>query len=613
MTMSSLLGVNAVRLGPHADLWETSGIWNRENGFLTFEAQSTAIPAQCRAQPTGIIEFPTVIQGAHEFRVDGHLVQLFGDRTFRAVDRFYGRPILECDLIANGTRLTWKVSSFADYFARITDLPRVTESQSSFNLFAETFHAVAAGAMIIMAIYTLFLFYGPVSIGLTLSVFLSCVLMAIYFLGCASHDFGIHLDMLTMHKYADISLWFGLLTLFNAYRLEGMITSLGLGIYIVAGLIGTTIILMGRTGDEVQLGTTIPCVTAFLNILSLTLRARIFNSKWYTDGQRTLQLFSLIAYLAGLTWEMSVITGLLEAPPLLPLTQVGGVLFLIFSVNQRIRVTYQERDHLRKNLQAEVDLKTGELTQAMSELKSTQAELVQSAKLASLGTLSAGIAHEINNSLNYVNGAIYPLQKLVQGSAELKDNPKVARLFTAMTEGMRLSIEIIASLRNYTGLNQAKFNDLRVLTVVKSVLVILKSRLNDKVEVEVDIPEHLTIFGSVVGLNQVFMNLITNAVDAMPDQGRLSIRARDRADYVDIVVSDTGGGIPQAVIDRIFEPFFTTKQVGKGTGLGLHIVKTEMEKHKGKVVVESTPAGTTFTLSFTKNPDDLRDAEDKAA
>jgi C4-dicarboxylate-specific signal transduction histidine kinase len=300
---------------------------------------------------------------------------------------------------------------------------------------------------------------------------------------------------------------------------------------------------------------------------------------------------------------MLLVSGIYATIPLFPVGMVGGFLFLSLSVNDTILATYNERDYLRLNLQSEVDRKTNELQiksnelqKAMDILRSTQAELIQNAKLASLGTLSAGIAHEINNSLNYVNGALPALRKLLK-PADSEVHAKAHKLMDVMAEGLQLTFGIIKSLRNYSGMNQAKFNDIELQKLFTSTLRILHSKVKDNIRVNINVHDDVKIFGNVVSLNQVFMNLIVNAIDAMPNGGDLNISAEPRGKNVAIEISDNGTGIDEDHLTRIFDPFFTTKEVGKGTGIGLHIVKSEIEKHKGQIKVTSQKNfGTTFTI-----------------
>jgi len=192
-----------------------------------------------------------------------------------------------------------------------------------------------------------------------------------------------------------------------------------------------------------------------------------------------------------------------------------------------------------------------------------------------------------------------PLESMIAKSVSGPEQEKMNKLLGVMKDGLNLTLEIVKSLRNYTGLNQAKHNDVNISQVVTSSLTILRNRIRGRINVQCDIPSDMTVLGSVVGLNQVFMNLISNALDAMSDGGTLTIHGERENDLVRISVRDTGKGIPKEAIDRIFEPFFTTKEVGSGTGLGLHIVRQEIQRHKGELKVESEPgAGTTFYMSI---------------
>ena len=168
-----------------------------------------------------------------------------------------------------------------------------------------------------------------------------------------------------------------------------------------------------------------------------------------------------------------------------------------------------------------------------------------------------------------------------------------------MSVGLDLTLKIISSLKNYTGLNQDRLKSLRIKELIDSVFILINSKIAHKISVVINIDPHLELFGDVVGLNQLFMNLITNAVDAMESGGTLTVSGRRVDDRVLIRVQDTGMGIPEAIRARIFEPFFTTKVVGKGTGIGLAVVKREMDRHHGLVTVNSQVGiGTEFVLDF---------------
>ncbi|MEQ1876714.1 MAG: ATP-binding protein, partial [Bdellovibrionia bacterium] len=290
----------------------------------------------------------------------------------------------------------------------------------------------------------------------------------------------------------------------------------------------------------------------------------------------------------------------------LPIGIVGCAYLLAIAVQTEIKKTYDERDFLRENLEKEVELKTKQLRESefdlkktLIDLKHTQAELVQSAKMASLGTLSAGIAHEINNSLNFVNGALPPLKKLGEKLATEKEKSLFNRLLEALQDGVHLTLEIVTSLRDYSGLNHSSVKDLHVLEVLNSVITILKGRIQGDVKVVVNVPADIYVVGSVAGLSQIFMNLLTNALDAVGSEGMIEIVASRLDRQLEISVTDNGVGISESVINRIWDPFFTTKDVGRGTGLGLYIVRNEVARFGGQILVQSkTGAGTTFLIKL---------------
>ena len=173
---------------------------------------------------------------------------------------------------------------------------------------------------------------------------------------------------------------------------------------------------------------------------------------------------------------------------------------------------------------------------------------------------------------------------------------------------MRLTLDIINSLRNYTGINQAKTKTFHIDAVIKDILTLLKSRLSDGVNVELDIEHGLTLNTDVVVFNQIIMNLITNAIDAMGGEGVLRITGKRHDTTLILTIEDTGCGISQDVIQNIYDPFFTTKEVGEGTGIGLYIVRKEIERIGGQIAVHSTPgAGTCFTLTFAIPPMEQED------
>ena len=403
--------------------------------------------------------------------------------------------------------------------------------------------------------------------------------------------------MLESHKIADIGVIIGSSFLFRAFVADSLISKKLYNVQIVANIISLFIIVMGFSGDIIQIGTIFPMpffVISSVNILTnISIQSTIHGIKKESIF-KGLSIFSFLFFGCN---DIFKIFAIIDNFMLLPFGLVGAIFGLSLAVNREIENTYIERDGLLKNLDLKVNEKTAALQSALDSLKTTQSELVQSAKLASLGTLSAGIAHEINNSINYVNGALIPLERKIHSLIPIENRGIIDKLLSSIKEGTHLTIEIVKSLRTFTGLNQAEFKQFKIKDAVDSVLVILKSKLRE-INVEVEIPEELSMTGNLVSLNQVIMNLITNALDVLPQQnGKIKIVALTESTEIKLSIEDNGCGIPPDSVCRIFDPFFTTKEVGKGTGLGLHIVQKEIEKHHGKISVSSKVGiGTKFEI-----------------
>jgi signal transduction histidine kinase len=251
----------------------------------------------------------------------------------------------------------------------------------------------------------------------------------------------------------------------------------------------------------------------------------------------------------------------------------------------------------------EIQEKNLELESALNLVKQTQAELIQSEKLASLGTLAAGLAHELNNCLHFVSITLSPLERLLAEIGENEHRGQILRMFGRIKEGTELASEIIDNLKNYVSSDNTKFESVELEKIVSTVLSILKSNMNERIEVKSNIPTGLCVLGNRAGLNQLLMNLLKNSIDSMKQGGIINIIAREQSETWTMEVEDTGEGIPDELLTKIYDPFFTTKEVGQGTGLGLFVVHKEVKRHHGQISVSSTIGkGTRFTLQFPKSP-----------
>jgi C4-dicarboxylate-specific signal transduction histidine kinase len=244
---------------------------------------------------------------------------------------------------------------------------------------------------------------------------------------------------------------------------------------------------------------------------------------------------------------------------------------------------------------------TQEMERREQELRDKQAQLVQAGKLATLGELTTGVAHELNNPLNniglYVGNVIDQIRL-----GEIETERLVGDLEKAM-EQVRKATEIISHLRTFGRAAHVSIEQVDVDDVIERSLLLVQEQLRLRaIEVELELcPDELLVLANPIQLEQVFINLLTNARDALSDAKRKTIRIASSRDdeRIRITFSDTGPGIPPELQQRIFDPFFTTKEVGTGTGLGLSITYSILKEYGGEISVISRPGkGATFLIEL---------------
>ncbi|QHT67607.1 PAS domain S-box protein [Rhodocytophaga rosea] len=314
---------------------------------------------------------------------------------------------------------------------------------------------------------------------------------------------------------------------------------------------------------------------------------------------------------------------------------VKGIVMNSREISERKKAEEVLRDY-NEVLKAEVARQTDsllkkneELHTILEDLKNAQMQLIQSEKMASLGQLTAGIAHEINNPINFVSANIDPLkhdfeelQTLLEQYIALHQSPdvpadlqyieqgmehidvpylmeEIKALLTGIDEGAKRTKEIVIGLRNFSRLDESETKLANIHDGLDSTLMLLRHKFKNRVTIEKDYG-NIPLIESYPGkLNQVFMNILTNAIQAISGEGYIYIKTWQEGKLVHISIKDTGSGMSTEVKERIFEPFFTTKEVGMGTGLGLSISYGIIQKHRGEIRVFSQPGkGTEFIITL---------------
>ena len=244
---------------------------------------------------------------------------------------------------------------------------------------------------------------------------------------------------------------------------------------------------------------------------------------------------------------------------------------------------------------------TAEIQRREQELREKQEQLVQAGKLATVGELTTGVAHELNNPLNNIGLFVGNAIDLIEHG--VMDVKQVIRELRHATEQVRKATEIISHLRTFGRAAPVSREPIVLRQVIERALALMQEQFRlREINVALDLgSKEPVVLGNAIQLEQVFINLLSNARDAMANSPRKAIRisASVDCDKVELAFSDTGHGIPAGLERRIFDPFFTTKEVGKGTGLGLSITYGIIKDHGGMISVVSPPgAGATFVIQL---------------
>ena len=291
----------------------------------------------------------------------------------------------------------------------------------------------------------------------------------------------------------------------------------------------------------------------------------------------------------------------------------------------------EENNKTIKEINNELKDKNEELSATLEEIKKIQNQLVQSEKMASLGVLSAGIAHEINNPINFVYAGINSLLRDFQDIEpiinevskinpdtpdlkeklnriqKLKEDNYFEEAITAMPNiindikiGADRTAEIVQGLKSFSRTDKAELQIFNIHEGIDTSLLLLKNKYKNHIEIIKDYDDDVPLIKCYPGkLNQAFLNIISNAIDSIGNSGKIEINTKKKGNEIQISIKDDGSGMSKEISDKIFDPFYTTKDVGKGTGLGLSITYGIISEHDGKIIVTSEPGkGSEFLIKL---------------
>lgn len=234
---------------------------------------------------------------------------------------------------------------------------------------------------------------------------------------------------------------------------------------------------------------------------------------------------------------------------------------------------------------------TAEVQRREHELREKQEQLIQAGKLATLGELTTGIAHELNNPLNNIGLFIGNAIDLIEFGTRDSNSERVVRELSSAMQQVRKATEIISHLRTFGRAASVSYEPVILSEVIYRSISLIQEQLRlRQIDVQVHMPEEeVVVIANAIQLEQIFLNLLTNARDAISDRPTrlITITCTMSENLVEIRVRDTGPGIPPEIEPRIFDPFFTTKEVGAGTGLGLSITYSIIQEHQGTIMLES--------------------------
>jgi signal transduction histidine kinase len=350
-------------------------------------------------------------------------------------------------------------------------------------------------------------------------------------------------------------------------------------------------------------------IAGFMKVIYFLIYAYKLNqSKIYREFIVLNIIAFLITYVSALT--LGVLLPIFGIPTQLYSSSFFPLAVIIFYV-AIMRYQFARVDEVNLNLEQKVEERTG-------ELKDAYTRMVQSEKMASLGQLVAGVAHEINNPIGAISSSQQNMKRSVEklqvafdnSSIDIENSSEFSRPLKVMKDAYRVIgdgsqrvTEIVSKLKSFSKLDESEMQIVDLHEGINDTLSLLEHDFNGRITIEKEYGSLPKIDCNPRQLNQVWLNLLVNAIDVLGEGGKISISTNQNGKNVFVEIKDNGPGIDVNNLKRIFDPGYTTKGRGTGTGLGLAICYQIIEAHNGKIEVQSTPDnGTTFTITLPVEP-----------
>jgi len=533
-------------------------------------------------------------------------------------------------------RINWKIESTYSIFLplKITNEEALLDTQKRDILL----YAMYFGIVIIMSLYNLFIYFSTKNISYLYYVIYTISFGSAQFALLGFFNAFIAPDNFILSKQVGV-VFSGISGIFGIFFFNSFLDSKNHIKFIRKLLLGFAV----SYGFVILIGFAKVFTPAFnlLNINAISVGLISLGGSAYLafKKNRPARFFviSWLAFMVGLV--VFVLTNIGVAPYnsftkfVLPLSSVIEITLLSFALADKINILSKENETLIREqnivLERQVIERTAQLVATNENLKDTQAQLVNSEKMASLGHLTAGIAHEINNPINFISANISPLRRDIEDyeifvqkfnevteenqlekvkemqtlSKEL-DMPflktEIEMLLKGIDEGARRTAEIVKNLKIFSHIDKAENSYYSLNDGIQSTLHLLSHKL-DIIKVETNLQELPPILCYPGKLNQIFMNILSNAVDALSavNNAKITVNSYLLNDNIVIEFLDNGHGIPKEIQKDIFNPFFTTKEVGSGTGLGLSITLSLVHEHGGDItVISDLDQGCKFTITI---------------